>query len=338
MRDLVLTIKREELEVASESFNIYVRRLSNDSGSEKKSPLLLIHGARVPGIGSFDLQDVEGGSLASDLARELGCSVYIMDVRGYGNSTRPEEMDEPPSNNSPLVRSSEAARDIGAVVDEIIRREKSTSVSLFGWATGGQWAGYYTALHSNKVDCLITHNSLYGVYSEHPSLGQGSDMEDSEHSGQFNFKKYGAYSFNTRESLFTGWDRSIPIEDKTKWRDPRIADAYSNAALASDPTSYSRTPQSFRAPLGCLEDSFYLATGRQLWDASLIFSKVLIIRSERDFWSRPQDPEMITKHLVHSKQVRSVTLADATHFAHLDRPEHGRNQLIEEICQFVSED
>jgi pimeloyl-ACP methyl ester carboxylesterase len=333
-----LTILREELEVASEAFNIYVRKLRNDSAPEKKAPLLLIHGARVPGIGSFDLQGVEGGSLASDLAKEIGCSVYLMDIRGYGNSTRPEEMEELPGNNSPLVRSSEAARDIGAVVDEIIRREKFTSVSLFGWATGGQWAGYYAALHSNKVDCLITHNSLYGAYSEHPSLGHGSDMEDPEHTGQFNFKKYGAYSFNTKESLFTAWDRSIPIEDKTKWRDPKIAEAYSNAALASDPTSYSRTPQSFRAPLGCLEDSFYLATGRQLWDASLVFSKVLIVRSERDFWSRPQDAEMMAHHLVHSKEVRSVTLAGATHFAHLDRPERGRNKLIEEIRQFVSAD
>jgi alpha-beta hydrolase superfamily lysophospholipase len=45
-------------------------------------PILLIHGARVPGIASFDL-DVPGGSLAGDLA-ERGFAVYVMDVRGYG--------------------------------------------------------------------------------------------------------------------------------------------------------------------------------------------------------------------------------------------------------------
>ncbi|WP_431899960.1 hypothetical protein [Nonomuraea sp. bgisy101] len=70
---------------------------------------------------------------------------------------------------------------------------------------------------------------------------------------------------NTADSLFPSWDRSIPSKDKTTWRDPAVADAYVKAALASDPTSASRTHASFRSPSGALEDSFYLAPtlGRQ---------------------------------------------------------------------------
>ena len=48
-------------------------------------------------------------------------------------------------------------------------------------------------------------------------------------------------------------------------------------------------PAAFRAPLGAIEDSFYQAAGRRLYDASSITSQVLIVRSERDFWSRPDD-------------------------------------------------
>lgn len=83
-------------------------------------------------------------------------------------------------------------------------------------------------------------------------------------------------------------------------------DAYVRAALASDPTSGSHSPACFRAPSGALEDSFYLATGRQLWDAGLVTAHTLVLRSEYDFWSRPQDPQRLVEHLTHARSVRNV--------------------------------
>ena len=138
-------------------------------------------------------------------------------------------------------------------------------------------------------------------------------------------------------SLLASWDRSIPLEDKAQWRDPAVADAYVAAALASDPTSSTRTPPSFRAPLGALEDSFYLASGRQLWDASLILAPTLILRSGRDFWSRPEDAERLAAHLVHAPAARVVALPEATHFVHLDRPERGRERFLAEVLAFLAD-
>lgn len=114
-----------------------------------------------------------------------------------------------------------------------------------------------------------------------------------------------------------------------------IASMQGATALASDPTSSSRTPPSFRSPCGTLEDSFYLATGRQLWDASLVTAPTLILASEHDFWSRPEDRENLANDLVHSAKVRVVVIPGATHFVHLDRPNHGRELLIKEIASFV---
>jgi pimeloyl-ACP methyl ester carboxylesterase len=122
-------------------------------------PIVLIHGARIPGVASFDLL-VAGGSLAADLATR-GFDVYVMDVRGYGRSTRPAEMDAPPDAHPPLVRSNEAVRDIAATVDWIEHREHVSAVALFGWATGAQWAGYYASLYPEKVSALILLNALY---------------------------------------------------------------------------------------------------------------------------------------------------------------------------------
>jgi pimeloyl-ACP methyl ester carboxylesterase len=326
-------VQRRDFSVREAGLEIFVREVLIHPAQDAPA-VLLIHGARVPGIASFDL-DVPGGSLASDLA-ELGFAVYVMDVRGYGRSTRPKEMEEPPAGRAALVRSNAVARDIGAVVGWICGRRHVGRVALFGWATGGQWAGYYASVFPQKVAALILLNSLYGGSSLHPVMGHGSDMEDVRHPGQFNRDACGAYRINDERSLCGVWDRSIPVEKKDEWRDPAVARAYVAAAIASDPTSDTRTPASFRSPCGALEDSFYLATGRQLWDASLITAPTLVLASERDFWSRPEDRELLQKHLVHAARVKVLILKGATHFAHLDRAEHGRAELLDAVTEFLN--
>jgi len=302
------------------------------TGNRHRAPILLIHGARVPGIASFDL-DVPGGSLAADLAQR-GFAVYIMDVRGYGASTRPREMESSASQHAPLVRSNQAAHDIGSVVDWINRR-RNARVALLGWATGGQWAGYYASYNPGKIGALVLLNSLYGGSSTHRSIGPGSDLEDPSHPGHFNFTACGGYRVSDERSLLAPWDRNIPVPDKNSWRDPKVAQTYVEAALASDATSGTRTPPSFRSPCGALEDSFYLASGRQLWDASFITAPTLILASELDFWSRPEDRQTLAAHLVHAPRVKTVVFPQATHFVHLDRPEHGRQQLLDEVSTFL---
>lgn len=327
-------VLRHDSFVASDpGIKIFVREVIA-TGNRHRIPLLLIHGARVPGLASFDLE-VPGGSLAADLA-ERGFAVYVMDVRGYGRSTRPMEMDEPPARHAPLVRSNDAAHDIGAVVDWI-NKSHPRRVTLLGWATGGQWAGYYASYNPGKISGLILLNSLYGGSSTHKLVGPGSDLDDPAHPGHFNFANCGAYRTNDERSLYAAWDRNIPVPDKDSWRDPRVARAYVQSALASDPTSVSRAPASFRSPCGALEDSFYLASGRQLWDASLITAPTLILASELDFWSRPADRQLLAAHLVHAPRVSTIVLPQATHFVHLDRPEHGRRQLLDAVKSFLAE-
>jgi len=91
-------VRRQDFLVPEDAeIRIAVRELRVDL-RENGPPLLWIHGARVPGIASFDL-DVPGGSLAGDLAAQ-GFAVYVMDVRGYGASTRPKGMQEPPDGRA----------------------------------------------------------------------------------------------------------------------------------------------------------------------------------------------------------------------------------------------
>jgi pimeloyl-ACP methyl ester carboxylesterase len=329
-------ISRRDFYVTSDTnIRIFVREVQL-SVKEIKPPVLLLHGARVPGIASFDLL-VANGSLAVDLAA-AGHKVYIMDARGYGFSTRPEMMSQPPEANPPLVRSAEVVHDIAAVVDAIRQHNKVERVALLGWATGGHWLGYYASLYSKNVSHLIIHNSLYGGTPTHPSLGRGSSLEDPQHPGQFNVAGFGAYRFNSFESFLSIWDKNIPLADKSAWRDPAIVSALQTAVIDSDATAKQRQPATFRAPTGAMEDSFYLAIGRQLWDASLIKAPTLIIRSENDFWSRPEDVKKLTEHLIHAARVKSVIIPNGTHFVHLDRAERGRALFLQEIIDFLSKD
>lgn len=328
-----LVIRKDLFAGSSAGIRIHIREVRKDGG-RTCSPILLIHGARVPGVGSFDLP-VEGGSLAADLA-EQGFCAYVMDVRGYGQSTRPAQMSQAPENNPPLVRSVEAVSDIDAAVAFIRKRTGAAHVSLFGWATGGQWAGYYATLHSDKLSHLVMLNALYGADTPHPLLGYGSDMEDPAHPGKLN-PAIGAYRCNTADALLQGWNRNIPVKDKSTWRDPAVADAYVHEALASDPESNRHNPPCFRSPNGALEDSFYMALGRQLWDASFITVPTLVLASELDFWSRPADREKLKADLVHAPVVKVVVIPNATHFVHLDRAEHGRQVLMEEMVRFLKD-
>jgi pimeloyl-ACP methyl ester carboxylesterase len=319
-------VERTDFFVTSEpGIEIFVRKVRSARPGAPGLPVLLLHGARVPGIASFDLP-VPGGSLAADLAL-AGHAVFVMDARGYGRSTRPAV---------PLVRANAVVRDVDAVVESMRSRLGVEQVSLLGWATGSHWLGYYASLHPEKVSHLVLYNSLYGGSDRHDSIGKGSSLEDPQQPGTFAAEAVGVYRLSTAETLFPVWDRSIPVEDKSAWRDPEVARAYAREALASDATSESRNPPSFRAPSGALEDSFYQATGRQLWDASMIRSSVLVIRSENDFWSRPEDRETLRAHLTSARSARVAILPGATHFAHLDRPERGRSLFLEEVLSFLA--
>ena len=296
------------------------------------APLILLHGARVPGRASFDLP-VEGGSLAADLAR-AGHAVYVMDARGSGGSTRPRAMSVP-AKGRPLVGSHAVVQDVHAVVGWVQARTGRDRVGLLGWATGGHWAGMYASLHPERVSHLVMLNALYAGSAQHAMLGRGTEFEDPKRPGHFNAEALGAYRWNTPASVVAVWDRAITVEDKTQWRDPEVAAAFQREALASDPLAPTRRPAAFRAPSGALEDSFYLATGRQLWDAASITARVLILRSENDFWSRPEDVTRLQEHLVHAASVKAVVLPQATHFVHLDRPERGRRVLVDEVTRFT---
>ena len=293
-------------------------------------PVILLHGARVPGIGSFDLS-VPGGSLAEDLVVRTGARVYVPDARGYGRSERPAAMSRPPGESRPLSRSFEVVRDVDAVVRAVLARTGARKVTLLGWATGGLWAGQYAALWPERVGNLVLLNALYGGSAVHPMIGPGSSLADPTKPDRLS-PDLGGYARADAASLLRPWDRSLGSDPAAR-RDPAIAEAYVREALASDPDSKSTTPPSLRTPLGALEDSFFQASGRRLYDAGSITAAVLLVRGSADFWSRPEDVQAFGHDAVHARSVQIVEIPGGSHFLHLERADAGRARLLDLLTE-----
>jgi pimeloyl-ACP methyl ester carboxylesterase len=323
---------RNDFKVTSDpGMSIAVREVI---GSERPAsaialPVLLVHGGGGGGIPSFD-NPAANASVAEDLAM-AGYIVYLIDIRGWGGSTRPVELEHAPEEHPPVVSSEEAVRDIAAVVEFVCDRLGVESIALVGWASGGHWAGMYASRSPHRVARLVLLNSLYGVASP---WSMQSAFEDKDHPGQFD-RSVGAYALRSAQSLLGAWERTIPIDDKDAWRDPEAASAYAQLTIAGDPTSSDRKPPSVRTPTGFQQDSFAMALGHRFWEASNITADVLIVRGTADFWSRPEDVAALQRELASARSVQLLEIEDGTHFLFLDRPERGRQAFIDGVTRFL---
>lgn len=324
----VPALTRTDFTVASDpGLTLTVRRIVLVANPTDRPVLLLIHGGGPGAVGSFDL-NVPGGSLAGSLA-EQGYRVYLMDVRGWGGSTDPST----PERDTSVVNVTyqDVARDIDVVVNQIRMRENVQRVALLGWASGGHWAGYYTTQHNDKVSHLVSLNSLYGVNAP---WGQRTSFADTLNPSHYN-RRSGNWRLVTADAFLTNWDRTIPVADKSQWRDPAIAQAYIETGIRADIAGQQRTPPSMRVPSGFREEAFYMSLGRTYWNARDIRVPALIIRTTRDFWSRPEDLTAIRADLINSPGARIVTIPEGTHYVLLERGDKGRDQLIHEVIGFI---
>ncbi|MDP4006947.1 alpha/beta hydrolase [Methylobacterium sp. NEAU K] len=290
--------------------------------------VLFLHGATSPSTCDFDLA-YQDYSWADWLVKK-GYVVYMGDYRNYGGSTREPIMDEPASKNQPATRSYLALRDVEAMVNAIKAKRGVKKINLIGWSWGAMMAGYYSSLHSEDVRKLILYAPLYN-FNDHTNLGPGSALQNKRKPYEFNFS-LGAYRVASEAANTGRWNGEIPVENKDEYRDPALPAEFWKACLATDPTSNSRTPPSVRAPNGVLEDSFYQATGRPLWNAANIYVPTLIIGGDNDTWSYREDREGLMRDLVHAPVKKNLLINDATHFVLFEKK---RFEFFNQILDFM---
>ena len=306
-----------------QEIQLYVRN-KRPEGMTKFSPdhiLLFVHGATYPSETTFDLP--VGGFSWMDYIAQHGWDVYLMDLRGYGASTRPPEMSQPPSANPPIVNTDVAIRDLATVVDHILARRGVPRVTLMGWSWGTVLVGAYTAQNNAKVERLVLYAPLWLV--QDPSRPGPIPMTGT----------LGAYRSVTMEAARQRWLRGVPEEKQKDLIPEGWFDAWWKAILDSDPVGAAQTPPVIRAPNGILEDlRKYWLSDTRYYDPSKITAPVLLVQAQWDSDTPPYMAQAVFARLTNAPYKRHVLIGEGTHTVLLER---NRMQLFREVQLFLDE-
>ncbi len=154
-----VSLVTEEMMVkaADPGIDIFVRnkRPASMTAFRPERTVLFVHGATYPAHTIFDMR-LDGQSWMEYIAAR-GYDVYLLDIRGYGKSTRPKEMSEDAQKNPPIVRGETAVKDIGAVVDFILARRNIARLNLLAHSWGSTLMATYTTQNASKVERLALY-------------------------------------------------------------------------------------------------------------------------------------------------------------------------------------
>ena len=279
--------------------------------------LLYVHGATYPAETSFDLP--VGGASMMDLLAERGFDVWLVDVRGYGRSTRPAEMSRPAAESPPIVDTATAARDVGSAVEFIRKRRGIAKLDLMGWSWGTSIMGLYTSTHDDAVNRLVLYAPMWlshdTVPADAPALG--------------------AYRTVTRADTLARWLKGVPEEARESLIPAGWFDQWADATFATDPVGAAQTPPVLRAPNGIVADSrAYWMSGKPLYQPSAITVPTLIIDAEWDADLPTYQAAGYFAALTHTPYKRWVQLGEGTHTVILEK---NRMQFVHEVEGFLEE-
>jgi pimeloyl-ACP methyl ester carboxylesterase len=305
---------------ADPGIKLYVRNKHPEGAKQfaGEKILLFVHGATYPSESAFDLE-LHGLSWMEYLAQH-GYDVYLVDVRGYGKSTRPPEMDKPAADGDPVVRTDTAVKDVGAAVDFILKRRGASKLNLMGWSWGTSIMGWYTAQNNDKVNRLVLYAPLW-LFNGAAPLDPGT--------------KLGAYRTVTRDAAKARWLQGVAENKKEDLIPLGWFDTWADATFATDPVGAKQTPPVLRAPNGVLQDiREYWGAGKALYDPSAIRVPTLLVHAE---WDADLPSYMLHAYfakLTNAPYKRSVEIGEGTHTVIMEK---NRMQLIEEVQHFLDE-
>lgn len=284
--------------------------------------LLFVHGATYPAETAFDLP-IEGKSMM-DLFVARGYDVYLVDVRGYGGSTRPVEMSQPSKANKPIVHTTDAARDLGAAVDYILKTRHVPKINVMGWSWGTSIAGMYASEHSDKVNRLVLYAPMW-IFRPDTALATGPQTAGAA--------ELGAYRLVSRDSAKDRWLKGVPDGKRDDLIPPGVFERWADATWATDPEAAKNGM--LRAPTGVIDDVMtYWMAGKATYDPSKITVPTFLIHAEWDADLPSYQAHALFAQLKSAPYKRFVELSEGTHTVMLEK---SRLQFFREIAGFLDE-
>lgn len=300
---------------------IYVRnkRPTDMTAFRPEQTVLFVHGATYPAETAFDLK-LDDLSWMEYIASR-GYDVWLLDLRGYGKSTRPSEMADKPEANPPIVRGETAIKDIGTAVDFILQRRNIPRLNLLGWSWGTTLMATYTTQNAQKVERLVLYAPVW--IRQTASLVQAGPGP------------LGAYRMVSREQAKQRWYTGVPEEKKATLIPTGWFDAWADATFATDPVGAQMSPPVIRAPNGVVQDSSeFFGAGKPYYDPAKITVPTLLVGAEWDRDAPPYMAQALFPLLVNSPGKRYVALGEGTHTIIMEK---NRLKLFEAVQAFLDE-
>jgi pimeloyl-ACP methyl ester carboxylesterase len=319
VRDRIAGIASEDLRIESDTpgIGLFLRNKHlRDVAPQPGRILLYVHGATYPSETAFDLR-LDGMSWMDYIAAH-GWDVWLVDLRGYGRSTRPAEMGQPAKDNAPLVTTDIAVRDIATAVDHILKKRNAARVSLLGWSWGTSIMATYAAANGDKVDNLVLFAPLW--LRTTPLLIGGDGP-------------LGAYRTVNRDGAKKRWLTGVP-EDKQAGLIPQgWFEAWADATWDTDPQSSAEGL--LRAPNGVIQDvRDFWAAGKPYYDPAKIRVPTLLVKAEWDQDTPAYMAQALFPLLTNAPRKRYVEIGEGTHTVIMEK---NRMQLFREVQMFLDE-
>ena len=295
---------------------MYVRNKRPDGLTKFSSDriAIMVHGATYPAT-AFDLP--LAGKSWMDYMAERGFDVYTFDLPGYGRSTRPASMDQPADQNEPLMRTADAVKALGVVVDFVRGRNGVESINLVGWS----WGTVITANYAADTPAKVARLALYAPawFRTTPSLVQVEG-------------KLGAYRTVSRDAALQRWLTGVPENKKADLIPPGWFEQWADATFATDPKGGGKT---LRAPNGVvLDGQEFWAKGQSTYDPAKITVPVLLVLGEWDRDTPPYMAQTLFPLLTNAQWKRFAMLSEGTHTILMEK---NRMLLLRTVQQFLEE-
>ena len=315
-----LTMKEEMIPSVAAGLKIYLRNKHREDQTKfrPEKTVLFVHGSTYPAETSFDLP-LGGMSWMDYIARD-GSDVWLLDLRGYGRSDRPKEMDEPADAHEPLMRTPDAVEDVASAVSHILKERSIDKLNLIGWSWGTTIMGSYTTTHNDKVAKLVLYAPQW-LRTEPSLTDKGGPL--------------GAYRVVSVAEAKERWLKGVAADQRDTLIPAGWFEQWAAATFNTDPWARAQEPKKLRAPNGTVADSRdYWAVGKPKYDPADIKVPTLVIHAEWDGDLPSPMAHAVFSRLKNAPWKRFVEIGEGTHTVIMEK---NRMQLFREVQLFLND-